>query len=133
MATASSTLLVNPYPTGVDNTQRRVVVYGTCVLSADNYVTGGIPLGWTRMRKASTNTPFTPPQVGPISVAAPKWAEFESVGNETTQPGYVYTYNVPTTGSTTLRISSGGTELTNGAAITADNIVFKAEWVRGQF
>ena len=56
-------------------------------------------------------------------------------GNLATLPGYTYIYNKVSvngvsTGSTTLRIFNGTTELTNGAAITADNIDFEAEFVR---
>ena len=134
MPAASSTLRVNPHPYGVDNTQRRQIVYGTCILSpSGTYSTLGVPLDWRNMQDGNfNNNPKFVPQVGPATtLGAPAWVEFTSIGNETTQPGYVYTYSKPTTGSTTLRISSGGTELTGGASITADNIVFRAEFIRG--
>lgn len=143
MASASSTLRVNPFPYGVDNTQRRQVVYGTCILSpAGTYInpgnsSNGIPLNWGAMQdgNSKSNGPFAP-QVGPwtnnvAGQVEPDVAYFFSIGNETTIPGYTYVYNKPTTGSTTLRIMNGTTELTNAASITADNIGFCAEFIRG--
>ena len=133
MADASSTLSVYNYPDGVDNTQRHFIAYGTCILApSGTYPTGGIPLGWNRMISADGRTFI--PQVGPSSIN-PKAgkAQFYTLGNETTIPDYNYVYSVPSTGSTVLRILSAGTELTGGAAITADNIGFKAEWERLEY
>ena len=143
MASASSTLRVAPHPYGVDNTQRRQIVYGTCILSpSGTYINtsnalSGIPLNWGLMQdgNSASNGAFIP-QVGPwtnnvAGQVRPQWAEFQSIGNETTIPGYVYVYNQTPTGSSTLRIIGSGTELTNNAAITADNIQFRAEFIRG--
>lgn len=142
MASASSTLRVNPFPYGVDNTQRRQVVYGTCILSpSGTYInnsnsSSGIPLNWGNMQDANFGNLSFAPQVGPWTnnVAGqlePDVAYFFSIGNEATIPGYTYVYNKPTTGSTTIRIMNGTTELANNAAITSDNIGFCAEFIRG--
>ena len=56
MASASSTLRVNPHPYGVDNTQRRQIINGTCILSpSGTYIntanaSSGIPLNWHNMQ-----------------------------------------------------------------------------------
>ena len=143
MASASSTLRVNPYPKGVDNTQQRQLVYGKCILSpSGTYINtananSGIPLNWGAMQdgNSASNGPFAP-QVGPwtnnvAGQVIPETAFFFSTGNQTTIPAYTYVFNKPATGSSTLRILGSGTELTNNAAITADNISFVAEFIRG--
>ncbi len=136
MASASSTLRVNPYPFGVDNTQMRQKIYGTCILSpSGTYIntsnaSSGIPLNWWTMQDGNFgNQPTFLPTVGPTQIS-PAYARFFTAGQETTIPGYGYVYNVLANGSSTLRILSGGTELTNTAAITADNISFEAEFIR---
>lgn len=145
MASASSTLRVFAAPYGVDNTQRRQIINGTCILSpAGTYVnsaniSSGIPLFWGNMQDGNFgNLPTFQPQVGPwgpTNPSTPLKVTFYSRGNLATLPGYTYIYNKiavngVSTGSTTLRIFSGTTELTNAASITADNIDFEAEFVR---
>ncbi len=142
MASASSTLRVNAHPYGVDNTQRRQIVYGTCILSpSGTYIntsnaSSGIPLIWGNMQDGNhNNQPTFQPQTGPwvdniAGCVRPSWADFSTAGAETTIPDYEYVYNKMANGSSTLRILSAGTELTNNAAITADNIIFRAEFIR---
>ena len=72
MASASSTLRVFAAPYGVDNTQRRQIINGTCILSpARTYVnsaniSSGIPLFWGNMQDGNFgNLPTFQPQVGP--------------------------------------------------------------------
>ncbi len=139
MASASSTLRVKPFPKGTDNNQRRQYVYGTCILSpSGTYLNtsssaSGIPLNWGNMQDGNfaNLSPFIPAASSFSGSVKPENATFFSVGGLTTLPGYTYVYNKPTTGSTTLRILNAGTELTNNAAITADNIEFEAEFIRG--
>ncbi len=141
MASASSTLRVNPHPYGVDNTQRRQIINGTCILSpSGTYIntanaSSGIPLNWHNMQDGNfQNQPTFNPQSGPgaPNFGSPAYARFYTVGNETTIPDYSYVYTIPSGGgSSTLRIIASGTELANNAAITADNIAFEAEFIRG--
>ena len=136
MASASSTLRVNPYPFGVDNTQMRQKIYGTCILSpSGTYIntsnaSSGIPLNWWAMQDGNFgNQPTFLVTAGPTQIS-PAIARFFTTGAETTIPDYSYVYNVLANGSSTLRIVGAGTELTNNAAITADNIGFEAEFIR---
>ncbi len=136
MASASSTLRVNAWPNGMDNTQRRQRMFGTLILSpSGTYIntsnaSSGIPLNWGGMQDANQNNLTG---IQPLVSAAninPVMARFYTAGNETTIPDYQYVYNRPSSGSSTLRIIGAGTELTNNAAITADNIAWEAEWIR---
>lgn len=136
MAEAVATLSVNPYPKGLDQTQLRAVIYGTCSLSAGGtYATNGIPLNWTGVTVSGTpalqdgNFNNTAPFLGnwgPLQTQ-PQDAWFYS---STAASGYSYVYD---TVHNTLRIFSGGTELANAAAITADTIHFCAEFLKNAF
>lgn len=131
MAAATATLEVNPYPKGVDNTQRRTIIYGTCTLSAGGtYVTNGIPLNWAQLIDGNSDGGkyFIIPNVGPTQTK-PSVAWFYSVGQAagTAIPGYDYVYD---TVNNTLRIASGTAELADLAAITADLIGFCAEYIK---
>jgi hypothetical protein len=121
MAAATATLTVAAYPNGVDNTQRRQILNGTCALSAGGtYVTNGIPTNWNALVDGNGGGRFIPL----TTKSQPAQASFFSE----VAGGYGYVYDQT---HNTLRIFSGGTELTNGAAITADTIGFRAEYVRG--
>lgn len=129
MAAATATLTVNAYPNGVDNTQRRSVIYGKCTLTVGgDYVTNGIPLNWGDLLSASGGQFLG--NWSTLDQPQPQWAEFRSAGNAagTTVPGYVYIYD---TTNNTLRIASGTAELVNTDVVTADEIVFRAEFNRG--
>jgi hypothetical protein len=122
MATAVATITVNNHPNGLDNTQRRVYYYGVLALSGGGtYVTNGIPLPWSAMVDQSGAKVVA--QAGPATTQ-PQDASFYSA------LGGIYQYNYDKTHNT-LRIISGGTELANAAAITADTINFCAEYLRG--
>lgn len=124
MAAATSSLKINAHPYGIDNTQRRIIVNGICTLSASGTYTnpGGVPLSWA-FTDAQGN-PATIPQVSAAQIAAgPVSAFFFS----TASGQYNYGYNKAGNG---LVIGSGGTQLANAAAITADTIGFEAEFVR---
>ena len=94
MASASSTLRVNAHPYGVDNQQRRQIVYGGCILSpGDTYIntanaSSGIPLFWGSMQDGNfQNLPTFQPQVGPwvdniAGCVRPSWVDFQSSGAE---------------------------------------------------
>lgn len=127
MATATATLTVNPWPKGLDNTQHRAIVYGICALSAGGtYATNGIALNWGKLLNGNfpgDTTHYIVGQWGPTQTQ-PQVAFFFST---TAATGYSYIYD---TVHNTLRIFNGGTELTNGAAITADTIAFEAEFLK---
>lgn len=131
MANATATLTVKAYPYGVDNTQRRQILNGTCVLlSGGTYVTGGIPVAWDALKNGEFASGTFQQQTGPWDVN-PLKAEFFSVGGgETTIPPYAYIYDST---NVTLRImdTSTGLELASAAAITADTIQFEATFLRG--
>jgi len=122
MSQAFATTVVNAYPSGVDNTQRHAILFGTISISASpaTYVTGGLPLAF-----ASTDTD---------SSGAPVWVEMLSA----TGANNAYKYQAPTLSppvGAMLRIYVAGTELANGAAVPAgvsgDVIAFRAEFNRG--
>ena len=122
MATATATLTVNAHPNGVDNTQRRVYYYGVLALSGGGtYATNGISLPWSAMVDPSGAKVI--PQAGPNTTQPQDASFYSSVGG-----GYGYVFDKT---HNTIRIFNGGTELINGAAITADTINFCAEYVRG--
>lgn len=131
MANATATLTVNPYPNGVDNTQRRQIVNGTCLLSAGGtYIAGGVPVNWGAIVDGNTNPPGTfSPQVGPWA-AKPITALFYSYGGgEATIPPYLYVYD-STNGTLRIMDTATGVELAAAAAIVADKIAFEAEFAR---
>ena len=120
MAEATLTLTVNAEPQGVDNTQRHQVLFGTAALSAGgDYATNGIPCAFSFLN-ASGKT-FLPNFLTPT----PVWAVFQSLAGGT----YQYLYD---TVHQTLRIYQAGVELASGAAITADTIGFRFEFLRGE-
>lgn len=135
MAEAVATLTVNPFPYGKDTTQARSIIYGVCSLSSGGtYATNGIPLNWTGT--AVSGTPAL--QNGNFASGAylgnwgpgqtqPADAWFYS---STAATGYSYVFDAV---HNTLRIFNGGTELTNGASITADTIHFCAEFIKQGF
>jgi len=88
------------------------------------YATGGLALG-KAISKQGTVTPL--PQVGPL--AQPKSLKVYS------QAGGIRTYPVNSnTGSAPLILDySGVTEATNAAAVPADSIGFRAEYVKDGF
>jgi hypothetical protein len=119
MATAVATLTVNGHPNGVDNTQRREILNGIMALNAGGtYATFGVPFTWKFL--TAEGGAFIPN----FNTMSPVWAAFLSLVGGT----YQYLYD-PVHG--TLRIYQAGVELANAAAITADTIGFRAEFVRG--
>lgn len=112
-------LTVNGYPNGVDNTQRRQILNGIAAIAGGTvYAADGLPFTW-EFEDASGGA-FVPD----FQTATPVWVEFHSLAGGT----YQYLYD-PTHG--TLRIYQAGVELAAGAAIAADTIGFRAEFVRG--
>src|ERR1700749_929595 len=121
MAAATSKLVVNAFPQGVDNTQRQQVVYGTIQLSASGtYSTNGVPITWVFFNpdgssfvpaiSAQTNDPI-------VAYFTSALGGVQASGGGTGLQSYIYdsVHN-------TLRIYGGSTELTNAGAITVDTI-----------
>ena len=129
MAAATSKLVVNAFPLGVDNTQRQQVVYGTIQLSSGGtYINpNGIPISWVFFNPdGSTFYPAISAQT-----TDPIVAYFTSAigGVQTATPAlqsYIYdsVHN-------TLRIYNGSVEVLNAAAIAVDTIQFEAHYARG--
>jgi hypothetical protein len=124
MSQSIVTVTVNNYPSGVDNTQRHAIVFGTISVSAGTYVTGGLPISFLN--------PFTDSTGGPV------WVEMISTQGSTNAYKYQTTGFSPplspplAAGTGTLHIYAAGTELTNGATVsTTDVIAFRAEFNRG--
>lgn len=129
MATATATMTLYPYPKGVDNTQRRKVLMGTCAVQASPaaYATGGLPITWSQLAPSASADGLSEPTTTPLV------ADFYSISGS----GFVYAYN-KSTGK--LQIFTGAaaqsalTELTNASAIPAgvsgDTIEVYAEFIR---
>lgn len=103
MAQATVSFSLGNYPDGVDQTFEKVHIYGTItVVSPSNaytYVTNGLPITFLSAQ---------------ILVATPQpfWGEVESFTS-------LLTYRFDPTHQT-IRIYASGTEVANGAAVTAD-------------
>jgi hypothetical protein len=130
MANATATLTVYAHPYGVDNTMRRQILQGSCALLAGGtYITGGVPTVWTGLVDGGTGNHFQGAQWSP-QTTQPCEAYFYSIGKgETTIPPYTYVWD-KTNNALRILIGNTGLEIANGAAITADNIEFSAEFVR---
>jgi hypothetical protein len=127
MSQAVVTAKINPFPSGVDNTQRHIVLFGTLSIGAGTYVTGGLPVSFIN--------PATDSSAGPL------WVEIASTQGSTNAYSYQTTgfsppLSPPLAGNTgTLHIFVAGTELTNGATVpagaTSDILAFRAEFNKG--
>lgn len=127
MANATATLTLNAYPAGKDSTQQRAIRSGICALSASGtYQTNGVPVGnssgqWSVMA-AEGGSEFMD-VINPVPILGSVFF-CSNVGACT----YLYVYDYV---HYTLRIySAPGTELGNGASITADTIGWIAEFSR---
>jgi len=119
MATATVKLTVNAYPNGVDNTQRSEILKGICALLAGGtYVTGGLPFVWSFL--SAEGGAFIPN----FNTMVPTWADFKTLAGS----NQTYVYDSV---NQKLLIFVAGVQVTNGTAVTADTIGFKAEFVRG--
>lgn len=78
MAVATVTATIASFPNGVDNTMRRIKVYGTCsfVGASPSYVQGGLRINFTLLEKIHAVTML------------PQWCVFDSVINT----GWVYEF-----------------------------------------
>lgn len=127
MAATKVTLSLNPYPNGVDTTNRHLILFGKAAIAASplTYATGGIPLQWLSLPAQNS------------SLAGPIWADFKSVSGS----GYTYRHNASTdklqiftVDATALSTELPLAELTNGvaipAAVSADIIAFRAEFLK---
>lgn len=124
MADATVALAAKPFPYGVDNTQRRQIIYGTATITA-NAGTGpatGLPLNWWAVSNPSGGT--IAPEVGP-GVTTPDFVTFQGQGSESTvEQLYSFDYT-----NNSLLVWRAGAFVTTG--IVADTVEFKAEFVRG--
>lgn len=112
-------------PNGQDNSQRRVVIEGTGVLSG-NYVAGGEAINWLALTDASGQTVLIP-----TSNPDPLWVEFRiGVPDGAIWP-LVYNYE---TGKLQSYAQSTGDEQAAGAYAgnqTGATLYWKAEFQRG--
>jgi len=76
MAVATVSANIQTFPTGLDNTMRRVIAYGTCsfIGASPSYVQGGIRINFTPLEKI------------PALNMLPQWSIFNSLSNS----GYLY-------------------------------------------
>ena len=129
MANATAVLTVANFPAGVDNTQRRQILYGKVAIgtTSQTYVVGGLPLTWLGIKDASGGTVF--PQT---AETAPVHVQFDDFSGT----GYIFQYNKA---SNTIQIfeSAGSaaplaelTAIDIPATVAAANIAFKAEFIR---
>ena len=142
---ATVTLVVDNYPSGVDNTQRLIYLRGQLIVNAGTYPTGGLALTWEGALDSANKAINIP--VGPAALNAPVQVSFFSngvVANATASlvvGGFEYTWNKATNKFQILAASGGsaGTgpineEMTNGTTIpgnfTSDVIRFEAVFVR---
>jgi hypothetical protein len=97
--------------------------YALAVLQP-NYTTGGLPISYNFIDLMGLPNPIG--TVGPL--ATPNPIQF------TTMAASSFNYGVNLTGTPNLlKIVNGTTEVTNGAAVTADTIRFRAEFVKNSF
>lgn len=116
----ASVLTVNSFPTGIDNTQHEVIVYGVVTFTGSGgYTTNGVPLNWANLVNASGSS-FSPQW----SATQPFLAYFTSQGTGL----QAYQFNAS---GNALFISLAGVQLTSGATIATDTIVFEAHFARG--
>jgi hypothetical protein len=127
MADSTIALATNGYPAGVDNTQRRQVVYGTLTITAAGGTAPatGIPINWSTITDSSSlPANYFQPQVS-SSTTQPAWVEFMP-GASSATPKQIYTYDAT---NNSIVVWAAGSPIVTG--ILADVVNFKAEWIRG--
>jgi len=129
MADATVALKVNAYPNGVDNTQRRQIVYGTATITANSGTAPatGLPLNWKALANGNFASGNFIPQAGPNQSAKPQFCVFQGQGSESTNE-QLYSYDYT---NDSLLVWRAGAYATTG--IVADTLTFKAEFIRGAF
>lgn len=116
-ATASTIVVAKTAPNASGTT------FGLAVL-APNYTTGGLPINYSFINLKGGANPIG--GIGPLSVPSP--IQFTGIA------GSAFSYPVNTTVTPNLmKILSGITEVTNGTAVTADTIRFRAEFATQGF
>lgn len=97
--------------------------YGLATLQP-NYTTGGLPISYNFIGITGQSNPIG--TIGPLCTPSPI--------TFATSAASAFNYAVNTTVTPNLlKIFNGVTELTNGAAVTADTIGFRAEFVKNNF
>jgi hypothetical protein len=128
MAAATLTLTVAAFPNGVDNTQRRQTLNGTCALSAGGtYPALGVPFTWSFIDGNSGGSGAFVPDSS-TGVPIPGTPQFYS-NIAAAADGHNYSYEYDQVHGT-LRIFLAGTEFTTGNAVIADTIGFTVEFAR---
>jgi hypothetical protein len=133
MAVATATININKYPSGVDNTQHRSLIYGTIIISTGGtYPPGGFPLVWSGLEQlkvvpaSSTSTTIMPVDMVVKSSSNPPsgyvYAWDSVLGNL-----HIYEAANSASGNSGPLLEVGG-NLDN--RIVADIISFKAEFIR---
>lgn len=113
-------------PNGQDNSQRRVIVEGTGVLTGD-YATGGESINWLTLTDAAGNRVLIN-----TGTSEPLWAEFYIGEPDGAVWPIAYNYS---TGKLQSFVQSTGDEIANGTAYSATQLgatlYFKAEFQKG--
>lgn len=89
-----------------------------------NYTTGGLPINFSFIGVNGTANPIG--TIGPLSV--PDWFTAQTIAAS----AFNYKINQTVTPNL-LQILSGVTEVSNGAAVTADTVRFRAEFTKNAF
>jgi hypothetical protein len=115
----ASVLTVNNFPTGVDNTQHEVIVYGLVTFTGSGgYTTGGVPLNWNALINADGSS-FSPQWLA----TKPFLAYFQP------QDTSLVSYNFNAAGNTLFAIAAG-IQVASGVTISGV-IAFEAHFARG--
>ncbi len=119
---AITSITVKAWPSGVDTTKARVIVYGTIDLAAATTVP--VTIDWASLIDGNFGSgKFNVPNVGPSQLAAgPDYAEAKS-----TTANSAETYQI---------VGNDLCQYTNGTPVTtsvADTISFKAEFLKERF
>jgi hypothetical protein len=137
MAVATATIVVNAYPSGIDNTARFEIVRGKITISTGGtYPPGGFPLNWSGIEglKVIPAASLTPSSTGTI---LPVDMDINSAANPPS--GYIYTWD-NVNGNLHILESNNGVSGNSGPlvelggaipnTIVTDVIQFRASFVR---
>lgn len=113
----SSTVVVPLTHANASGTQQGIAVV------QPTYTTGGVPLSWFLDLMGLPNPIGT---IGPLS--QPTWIEAQTTAGSALN----YKFNLTTT-PPTLLIFNGVTQLSDQASVTADTVIYRAEFVKNAF
>lgn len=119
MANATTTITVDNYPIGIDNSQRTIFVIGTIAISASptTYVTGGLALTWANATDSTGHSFFGDlVKAGPQSlIPALVWLTSAATAG-TTVGGFGYVWNKAA--NTIQLLASAGTQTAGTGTIS---------------